>query len=76
MRPLNPNMHWNNEPTIIAPCSSLIVSRNFCAKLKHQFIAKSPRTQNPPFDFYICKLTCSVRFLNSSELMTTKTGAK
>ena len=32
MRPVDPKMHWNNEPTIIAPCSSLIISRNFCSK--------------------------------------------
>lgn len=34
IKPLNPNMLWNIEPTIIAPCSSLIICLNFCINLK------------------------------------------
>lgn len=35
MKPVNPKMVWNREPTIIAPCSSLIMCLNFCSLAKN-----------------------------------------
>lgn len=43
MRPVDPKMHWNNEPTIIAPCSSLIISLNFCTKHTQVLSQKFPK---------------------------------
>ena len=34
MKPVNPKILWNREPTIIAPCSSLIMCLNFCSLAK------------------------------------------
>jgi len=38
IKPLNPKIHWNIEPTIIAPWSSLIMCLNFCNWNMHDLI--------------------------------------